>query len=159
MSKSQRDDYLLLSRDQQVLLVRLRTGRKRLNSHMHSKLELAPSPTCPCGPEDQTTEHVLQRRPLHKATKREEVWPVSVSLTTKLYGCKEELEKTTSFVSRATQSCSLRMSRRRRRKRRRQTEVAGHTSSLIQSPHAESGPASPAPGLVASRSPVFHTLA
>ena len=32
---------------------------------------------------------------------REDVWPVSTSLTTKLYGCKQELEKTTSFISRA----------------------------------------------------------
>ena len=67
---------------------------------MHRKLKLAPSPTCPCGQEEQTTEHVLQRYPLYKAT-REDVWPVSTSLTTKFYGCKQELEKTTSFISRA----------------------------------------------------------
>ena len=98
--KLQRDDYKhLLSRKQQVILVRLRTGHSRLNSHMHRKLKLAPSPTCPCGREEQTTEHVLQRCPLYKAT-REDVWPVSTSLTTQLYGCKQELEKTTSFISR-----------------------------------------------------------
>ena len=85
---------------QQVILVRLRTGHNRLNSHMHCKLKLAPSPTCPCGREEQTVEHVLQRCPLYEAT-REDVWPVSTSLTTKLYGCKQELEKTTSFISRA----------------------------------------------------------
>ena len=100
MPRSQRDDYHLLSRKQQVILVRLRTGHNRLNSHVHRKLKLAPSPTCPCGQEDQTTEHVLQRCPLHKAT-REDVWPVSTPLMTKLYGCKQELEKTTSFISRA----------------------------------------------------------
>ena len=99
MPRSQRDDYHLLSRKQQVILVRLRIGHNRLNSHMHHKLKLAPSPTCPCGQEDQTTEHVLQRCPLYKAT-REDVWPVSTPLTTKLYGCKQELEKTTSFISR-----------------------------------------------------------
>ena len=98
MPRSQRDDYHLLSRKQQVVLVRLRTVQNRLNSHMHGKLKLTSSPTCPCGQEDQTTEHVLQRCPLHKAT-REDVWPVSTSLTTKLYGCKQELEKTTSFIS------------------------------------------------------------
>ena len=97
--KLQRDDYHLLSRKQQVILVRLRTGHNRLNSHMHRKLRLAPSPACPCGREEQTMEHVLQRRPLYEAT-REDVWPVSTSLTTKLYGCKQEL-KTTSFISRA----------------------------------------------------------
>ena len=100
MPKSQRDDYHLLSRKQQVILVRLRTGHNRLNSHIHRKLKLEPSPTCPCGQEEHTTEHVLQRCPFHKAT-REDVWPVSTSLTIKLYGCKQELEKTTSFISRA----------------------------------------------------------
>ena len=70
------------------------------DSHMHGKLKLASSPTCPSGQEDQTTGHVLQRCPLHKAT-REDVWPVSSPLTTKFCSCKQELEQTTSFVSRA----------------------------------------------------------
>ena len=98
--RSQRDDYHLLSWKQQIILVRLCTRHNRLNSHMHLKLKLAPSPTWPCGQEEQTTEHVLQRCPLHKAT-REDVWPVSTSLMTKLYGSKQELEKTTSFITRA----------------------------------------------------------
>ena len=61
MPRSQRDDYHLLSRKQQVVLVRLRTGHNRLNSHMHGKLKLAPSSTCPCGQEDQTTEYILKK--------------------------------------------------------------------------------------------------
>ena len=65
---------------------------------MHSKLKLASSPTCPCGQEDKTIEHVLQRCPLHKAT-REDVWPVNTPLMTKLYSCKQELQKTGSFIS------------------------------------------------------------
>ena len=69
MPRSQSDDYHLLSRKQQVILGRLRTGQNRLNCHMHSKLKLAPAPSCPCGEEEQTTEHVLQRCPLHKATR------------------------------------------------------------------------------------------
>ena len=69
MPRSQRDDCHLLSRKQKVVLVRLRTGHNRLNSHMHGKLKLACSPTCPCGQEDQTTEHVLHRCPLHKAAR------------------------------------------------------------------------------------------
>ena len=85
---------------QQVVLARLRTRHNRLNSDVHSKLKLASSPTCPCGQEDQTTEHVLQTCPLHKAT-REDEWPVSTFPTTKLFGSKQELEKTTSFISRA----------------------------------------------------------
>ena len=43
--KLQRDDYHLLSRKQQVILVRLCTGHNRLNSHMHRKLKLAPTLT------------------------------------------------------------------------------------------------------------------
>ena len=50
-SKLQRDDYHLLSRKQKVILVRL----NRLNSHIHRKLKLRPSPTCPSGQEEQTT--------------------------------------------------------------------------------------------------------
>ena len=100
MPRSQRDDYHLLSWNQQVVLVRLHTGHNRLNSHMHGKLKLESSPTCTCGQEDQTKEHVLQRCPLHKAT-REDVWPVNTPLMTKIYGCKQELEKTTSFISQA----------------------------------------------------------
>ena len=100
MPKSQRDDYHLLLREQQVVLVRFRTGHNRLNSHMHRKLNLTSSPACTSGQEDQTTKHILQRCPLHKAT-REDVWPVSTSLMTKLYSCKQELEKKTSFISRA----------------------------------------------------------
>ena len=101
MPRSQRDDYHLLSRKQQVVLVRLRIGHNRLKCHMRGKLKLASSPACPCGQEDQTTEHFLQRCPLHKAT-REDVWPVSTPLTTKLNSWKQELTKTTSFISLAT---------------------------------------------------------
>ena len=85
MPRSQRDDYYLLSRKQQAVLVRLRTGHNRLSSHLHGKLKLASSRTCPCGQEDQTTEHVLQRCPLHKGTR--DVWPDNTLLTTKLCGC------------------------------------------------------------------------
>ena len=113
MRRSQRDDYHLLFREQQVVLVRLHTASRSGRgfalgitdwSHMHSKLKLAFSLTCPCGQEDQTTEHVLQRCPLDKAT-REDVWPVSTSLTTKLYGCKQELEKTPSGLDRVVCEC------------------------------------------------------
>ena len=48
----------------------------------------------------QITEYILQRHPLHKVT-REDAWPVSTPLTTKLYSCKQAVEKTTSFISRA----------------------------------------------------------
>ena len=69
MPRSQNDDYHLLSREQQVVLVRLCTGHNRLYSRMHGKAKLEPSPNCACVEEDQTTEHDLQRCPLHKATR------------------------------------------------------------------------------------------
>ena len=50
------------------------------------KMKLAPSPTCNCGLEDQTAEHILQRCPLPQ-TARTNVWPAAVQLHTTLYGC------------------------------------------------------------------------
>ena len=73
MPRTHRDDYHLLSRDQQVVLGRLHTGHNRLNDHMYRELNLVPSSSCPCGQEDQTTEQVLQRCPLHQAA-RQDVW-------------------------------------------------------------------------------------
>ena len=75
----------------------LRTGHSRLNAHMFKKTKLAPSPTCNCGPEDQTAEHILQRCPLLQ-TIRTKVWPTAVQLHTKLYGRKVELEKTATLI-------------------------------------------------------------
>ena len=51
--------YHLLDRPGQVVLAQLRSGHNRLNAHMHRKLKIGPSPTCPCGEEDQTTELVV----------------------------------------------------------------------------------------------------
>ena len=66
----ERDDYHLLSRDQQVILMRLRTGHNRLKKHLN-RLKISASPVCPCGQEDQTSEHVLQRYPqLQKLRKK-----------------------------------------------------------------------------------------
>ena len=99
MPTRSRDDYHLLTREQQSVLVRLRTGHNRLNCHLHRKLKLVPSPTCPCGQEDQTAEHVLQRCPLHSNIRRE-VWPSETPIETKLHGSFQDLEKTTHFITR-----------------------------------------------------------
>ena len=77
--------------------MRLRTGHSRLNAQMFKKLKLAPSPICNCGLEDQMAKHTLQRCPLLQ-TARTNVWPTAVQLHTKLYGSKEELEKTATFI-------------------------------------------------------------
>ena len=58
---TQRDDCHLLSRDQQVFLVRLCNGHNRLNSHMQRTLKLEFSLNFLCGQGDQTMEHVLER--------------------------------------------------------------------------------------------------
>ncbi|KAK7092498.1 hypothetical protein V1264_008235 [Littorina saxatilis] len=98
--RTNRDDYHTMSREQHVNLIRLRTGHNRLNAHMNRKFKLAPSPTCACGQEDQTAEHILQRCPLLDE-ERKEVWPSPTPLQTKLYGSRQELEKTTTFITSA----------------------------------------------------------
>ena len=85
------DDYDTLDRAGQVTLIRLRTGHNRLNSHMHRKMNLVPSPLCTCGTEDQTTEHILQICPAYKHL-RQQIWSDGTSLHLKLYGKKEVLE-------------------------------------------------------------------
>ena len=91
------DDCHFLDRWQQVVVMRLRTGHSRLNAHMFRKMKLAPSPTCNCGLEDQTAEHILQRCSLLQ-TARRNLWPTAVQLHTKLYDSKEELEKAATFI-------------------------------------------------------------
>jgi len=95
-----RDPLHFLERQQQVAIMRLRTGHCRLNSHLHKKMKLVPSPSCPCGLEDQTPEHVLQTCPLLKGT-REDVWPTPTPLHTKLHGSRQDLERTATFVNEA----------------------------------------------------------
>ena len=94
------DSYHQLSRQEQVIIFRLRTGHNKLNKHLHKKMHLVPSPLCPCGEAEQDTEHVLQYcRNLQQL--RKELWPEPVSTNDKLHGPMEVLQKTTSFISRA----------------------------------------------------------
>ena len=94
------DDYHTLCRAGQVTLIRLRTGHNRLNSYMHRNMNLVPSPLCTCGTEDQTTEHILQRCPAYQHL-RQQIWSDGTSLHQKLYGKKEELERTVGFIQQA----------------------------------------------------------
>ena len=91
------DDYHTLDRAGQVTLIRLRTGHNTLNSHMHRKVNLVPSPLCTCGTEDQSTEHILQRSPAYQHL-RQQIWSDGTSLHQKLYGKKEELEMTVVVI-------------------------------------------------------------
>ncbi|XP_045161045.2 uncharacterized protein LOC123525949 [Mercenaria mercenaria] len=93
-----KDDYHLLERWEQVIIFRLRTGHNRLNAHMCTKLKLSPSPMCPCGLEQQTAEHILQRCP-RLENQRKNVWPNSTPMKTKVHGKKEDLNKTASFIA------------------------------------------------------------
>ena len=97
--RTEKDDYHTLSRQEQVLILRLRSGHNRLNHHLATKLKLVPSPRCPCGQDNQTAEHILQRCPLHNDL-RQATWPTDTPLRTKLYGCQEELRRTADFTLR-----------------------------------------------------------
>ncbi|KAK7114333.1 hypothetical protein V1264_000409 [Littorina saxatilis] len=74
----------------------LRTGHNRLNHHMATKLKLVPSPLCSCG-KNQTAEHILQACPYHSAL-RDTIWLEETALQKKLYGPREDLERTARFA-------------------------------------------------------------
>jgi ribonuclease HI len=95
--KPEKDAYHQLDRPEQVTIVRLRSGHNRLNSHMYRKYKLVQSPLCPCGEEEQTTEHVLQRC-MRYNQQRTETWPSAVPLNRKLHGDVEDLKKTAKFI-------------------------------------------------------------
>ena len=131
--KVHRDDFHPATQEQQVVLMRLRTELNRLNSCMHRELKLAPSPTCPWDQDDQDTEHALHRCFLHKAT-REDVSRVSSPLTTELYGCNEELEKTSTFVNRAVVICETPRTGPRRHRPGQSSHPHPHPSTFVSAP-------------------------
>ena len=95
----QNDSYHQLSRAEQVVIFRLRTGHNRLNQHLHRKLRVVPSPMCPCGEAEQDTAHILQDC-WGLQLLREETWPRPTTLEEKFYGLVGELQKTTIFILR-----------------------------------------------------------
>ena len=94
---NKQDAYHQLSRVDQVLIFRLRTGHNRLNHHMYTKFKIGPSEICPCQTSSMTTEHLLQECPLYN-TLRIRVWPQSETLDKKLFGSLTDLQRTASFV-------------------------------------------------------------
>ena len=94
------DDYHTLDRAGHVILIRLRTGHNRLNSHMHRNMNPVPSPLCTCGTQDQTTEYILKRCPTYQHL-RQQTWSDGTSLHQKLYGKKDVLERTVGFIPQA----------------------------------------------------------
>ena len=95
--KHNKDDaFYHLTRKEQVILFRLRTGHNRLNHHLN-KLKICSSDQCPCGTGAQTTDHVLQSCPLYEAL-RLQIWPDEVPVSRKLHGTLEELRRTATFI-------------------------------------------------------------
>ena len=86
-----------LQRQQQTILFRLRTGHCRLRYHMY-RLGLCHSPDCPCETGPQTPEHILQSCPLYQA-ERSCLWPQGATLQEKLWGTKDQLVTTATFIS------------------------------------------------------------
>ena len=82
-----------LARHQQTIIFRLRTGHCRLNSHL-KRIGVK----CPCGEADQTPEHYLQSCSLHQQA-RQQIWPMCVSLKTKLWGSAEGLFLTSRYAA------------------------------------------------------------
>ena len=91
------DPYYQLTRQDQVVIFRLRTGHNRLNHHMFSKFRIGLSEQCFCGAISQTEDHLLQSCPLHDAL-RKRTWPNSTTVAQKLYGGLEDLQVTATFV-------------------------------------------------------------
>ena len=52
-----RDSYYQLSREDQVIMVRLRTGHSRLRHRMFTKFRIGESAVCHCGTSPMTVEH------------------------------------------------------------------------------------------------------
>ena len=101
-------------------LIRIHTGHNRLNSHMHRRMNLVPSPLCTCETEDQTTEHILQRCPSYQHL-RDQIWSHGTSLHQKLYGGEEELERTVVFIQQT--GFSVYQAKEKRRKKKNEKDV------------------------------------
>ena len=112
-TRQEKDAYHLLDRPGQVVVARLRSGHNRLNTHMHRKLKFVSCPTSPCGEEDQTTEHVLQRCNIHQP-ERIAQWPSVTPLHHNLYGVWRTWRRPPTLSLLLDWSC-----RRTRRRRRR----------------------------------------
>ena len=91
------DPYHLLSRTEQVLIFRLRTGHNCMNHHLYTKFRIGQSDQCPCQTGSMTTEHLLQSCPLHDGLRRQ-IWTEETTVQGKLYGGLEDLQRTATFA-------------------------------------------------------------
>ena len=90
------DSIHSLSRQQQVIIVRMRTGHCRLRSHLH-RIGISDTPECPCHTDVETPEHVLQQCPRFTHI-RNTLWPNNEPLISKLYGAQIDLETTCDLI-------------------------------------------------------------
>ena len=87
-----------MTRSQQTIIFRLRTGHNRLRQHMYKRFKVGDSEICPCGQAPQNTEHdVLQTCSSHRQL-RARTWPNHTPLEKKLYGTTEELALTVDYI-------------------------------------------------------------
>ena len=91
------DPYYLLTRWEQVTVVRLRTGHNHLNYHLYSKLRIGHTEQCPCGTGSQTTEHLLQSCPIDQPL-RKGIWPDHTPVASRLYGRLVDLRCAATFI-------------------------------------------------------------
>ena len=96
-NNNKKDAYYQLTRREQVIITRLRTGHNRLRCHLYNKFRVGETDQCPCGENVQDTEHVLQTCSLYN-NQRLKIWPTSVEATLKLYGALEDLRRTAAFI-------------------------------------------------------------
>ena len=87
----ERDELDHLTRKQQIVIFRLRTGHCRLLAHLN-RIRISHTNECPYGTESQATEHVLQSCPLHDQL-RQAFLPDGEDLQEKLWGTAESLKK------------------------------------------------------------------
>ena len=96
-NENKKDPYYLLTRREQVIVFRLRTGHNKLRRHLYNKLKIGDTDQCPCGENIEDTDHILQRCSLYN-TQRQKIWPTPVEVTQKLYGTLEDLRSTAAFI-------------------------------------------------------------
>ena len=92
-----KDPVYSLSRQDQVIILRLRNGHNRLRHHMYRRFKIGESAACPCGAARQDASHILQDCELY-CDLREEIWGSGAPLWVKLHGSRRDLEMTAAYI-------------------------------------------------------------
>ena len=117
---------------QQTTIFRLRTGHRRLNCHL-KRFGMKTSGQCPCGETDQTPQHSLQSCSLYRQAKQQ-IWPISVPLQTKLWGSAEDMFLTSQYAAlmgRRSSQCIHHINRRRTQSCQIATVLHSHPNRYI----------------------------